>query len=139
MTVHQEELIIDTNGHGHMTDLTALVEAIVERSGVRAGTVNVFNIGSTAAIGTIEFEPGLKRDLPEKLDELFPPGRQYGHEQRWHDGNAHSHLQATILGPELTVPIRDGSLVVGTWQQIVHLECDVRARQREVIVTVQGV
>jgi secondary thiamine-phosphate synthase enzyme len=100
--------------------------------------VNVFNVGSTGAIGSIEFEPGLKRDLPELLDRLIPPSREYGHEQTWHDGNGHSHLQATWLGPSMVVPITRGRPRLGTWQQIFHLECDVRARDRTVIVTVQG-
>ena len=102
------------------------------------GTVNVFNVGSTGAIGAIEFEPGLQRDYPELLDRLMPPSRGYGHEQTWHDGNGHSHLQATTVGPSATVPITKGSLVLGTWQQIFHLECDIKPRQREIVVTVMG-
>ena len=112
--------------------------AAVAASRVRIGTVNVFNIGSTASIGTIEFEPGLERDLPEMLDRLIPPSRSYGHEQAWHDGNGHSHLQATLLGPSVTVPVAEGKLVLGTWQQIFHLECDVRGRRRTLVVTVIG-
>jgi len=121
-----------------MHDITAQVAEAVTRSGIRTGTAHVFNVGSTAAIGTIEFEPGLQRDLPEILDRLMPPSREYGHEQTWHDGNGHSHLQATVLGPSLTVPVDGGRLVLGTWQQIFHLECDVKPRRREVVVTVQG-
>ena len=121
-----------------MTDLTAEISRIVAASGIGAGTVHVFNVGSTGAIGVIEFEPGLERDLPEILDRLMPPSLDYGHEQAWHDGNGHSHLQATLLGPSLTVPIADGQLILGTWQQIFHLECDVRPRQRRLIVTVYG-
>ena len=94
--------------------------------------------GSTAAVGAIEFEPGLQRDLPETLDRLIPPSREYGHEQAWHDGNGHSHLQASLMGPSLAVPIADGRLVLGTWQQVFHLECDVRPRNRTVVVTVIG-
>lgn len=121
-----------------MHDLTNQVAAVVTSSGIQTGTVNVFNIGSTAGVGTIEFEPGLQHDLPTVLDKLLPPSRQYGHEQAWHDGNGHSHLQATLLGPSLTVPVVEGKLALGTWQQIFHLECDVRARQRTVVVTVIG-
>ena len=121
-----------------MHDLTPDVTKIVSTSGVRIGTVNVFNVGSTAAVGTIEFEPGLERDLPDILNKLIPPSRSYGHEQAWHDGNGHSHLQATLLGPSLTVPIAFGKPVLGTWQQIFHLECDVRGRNRTVVVTVLG-
>ncbi len=121
-----------------MHDLTAAVAKVVAESRVKTGTVNVFNVGSTAAVGTIEFEPGLQRDLPEMLDRLMPPSRDYGHEQAWHDGNGHSHLQATLLGPSLTVPVAGGKPVLGTWQQIFHLECDVRGRQRTVVVAVLG-
>ena len=111
---------------------------IVSNSGIRTGTVHIFHVGSTAAVGTIEFEPGLQRDLPELLDRLIPASRDYGHERAWHDGNGHSHLQATWLGPSLSVPVHDAEPVLGTWQQIFHLECDVRGRQRELVVTVMG-
>ncbi|MCC5637157.1 secondary thiamine-phosphate synthase enzyme YjbQ [Nostoc sp. CHAB 5844] len=130
--------MMSTKGHGEMHDLTDKVHQIVKKSGIRAGMVNVFNIGSTAAIGAIEFEPGLQRDLPEILNKLIPPSRDYGHEQTWHDGNGHSHLQATWLGPSLMVPVQNGRLVLGTWQQIFHLECDIKPRQRQIMVTVYG-
>ncbi len=135
---YQQQISFRTTGHGHMYDLTGQLTAIAGASGIHTGLMNVFTIGSTAAVGTIEFEPGLERDLPEILDKLIPPSRHYGHEQAWHDGNGHSHLQATLLGPSLTVPIAEGKPVLGTWQQIFHLECDVRARQRTVVVTVYG-
>jgi len=121
-----------------MHDITDDVIAAVTESGIRTGPVNVFNIGSTAAVGTIEFEPGLQKDLPDILDQLIPPSRNYGHEQAWHDGNGHSHLQATLLGPSLTVPVTGGKPLLGAWQQIFHLECDVRGRQRTVVITVMG-
>ena len=136
--VFQQQLVVSTSGHGDMHDLTDQVAALVARSGVRTGHVHVFNVGSTAAVGTIEFEPGLRQDLPRELDRLFPPGRHYGHEQTWHDGNGHSHLQATLLGPSLTVPVAGAKLVLGTWQQIFHVECDTHPRQRTVVVTVMG-
>jgi secondary thiamine-phosphate synthase enzyme len=136
--VHQERFTIQTRGHGQMDDLTDRVAEIVRRSRVSTGTVQVFTVGSTGAIGTVEFEPGLQRDIPEMLDRLIPPSRQYGHEQAWHDGNGHSHLQATLLGPSISVPVTDGAPLLGTWQQIFHLECDVRPRQRTIVVTVVG-
>jgi secondary thiamine-phosphate synthase enzyme len=135
---YQRQISVNTKGHGDMRDLTDQVAAIVTSSGIQTGTVNVFNVGSTAAVGTVEFEPGLEQDLPAILDKLIPPSRNYGHEQAWHDGNGHSHLQATLLGPSVTVPVAEGQLTLGTWQQIFHLECDVRGRQRTVIVTVLG-
>ncbi|WP_054684481.1 secondary thiamine-phosphate synthase enzyme YjbQ [Rhodothermus marinus] len=139
MNVHQETLRRSTRGHGDLQDLTDDVAAVVARSGVQKGLVHVHVIGSTAAIGTIEFEPGLQRDLPTLMDRLIPPHEHYLHEHTWHDGNAHSHLQATLVGASVTVPVRDGLPALGTWQQIVLLECDVRPRQREIVVTVQGV
>ncbi len=136
--VHQDEIHLQTRGHRQMTDLTEAVGQIVDASGIAQGTVHVFNVGSTGVVGTIEFEPGLEGDLPDILDRLMPPSRAYGHERAWHDGNGHSHLQASILGPELTVPVRAGRLVLGTWQQIFHLECDVKPHRRVLVVTVQG-
>jgi secondary thiamine-phosphate synthase enzyme len=121
-----------------MHDLTEQVCRIVASSKLQSGVVHIFSVGSTAAVGAIEFEPGLQRDLPEMLDRLIPPSRDYGHEQAWHDGNGHSHLQSTLLGPSLSVPFSEGRPVLGTWQQIIHLECDVRPRERTVIVTVLG-
>jgi secondary thiamine-phosphate synthase enzyme len=134
----QEQISVSTRGHGDMHDLTEKVTEIVAASGVTTGMVHVFNVGSTASIGAIEFEPGLEGDLPAVLDKLIPPSRNYGHEQAWHDGNGHSHLQATLLGQSFTAPVSDGRVVLGTWQQIFHLECDVKARRRVVVVTVTG-
>lgn len=135
---YQKQISIHTSGHGDMHNITDEVAEVVSSSGVKTGIVNVFNVGSTAAVGAIEFEPGLQRDMPAILDKLIPPSRSYGHEQTWHDGNGHSHLQATIMGPSLSVPITQGNLVLGTWQQIFHLECDVRGRERMVIISVMG-
>ncbi|OAI46353.1 secondary thiamine-phosphate synthase enzyme [Planctomycetaceae bacterium SCGC AG-212-F19] len=136
--VFQDEIHLRTQQPGEMHDLTEQVRDVVARSGIKAGIVHVFNVGSTAGIGTIEFEPGLVKDLPAALEKLAPRGARYAHEDTWHDGNGHSHVQATLLGPSLTVPVRQGELVLGTWQQIFHIECDIRARQRTVCVTVMG-
>jgi secondary thiamine-phosphate synthase enzyme len=136
--VFQRALILQTRGHRTMHDLTEEVGRVVADSGITTGIAHVFTVGSTAAVGTIEYEPGLQKDLPDLLDRLMPPSRDYGHEQAWHDGNGHSHLQATLLGASLTVPVRAGRPVLGTWQQIFHLECDVKPRERTVVVTVLG-
>ncbi len=135
---YQREIQLQTTRHKEMHDLTDEVARIVSESGVRSGLVHIFNVGSTAAVGAIEFEPGLQEDLPSILDKLFPPSRDYGHERAWHDGNGHSHLQATMLGPSLTVPIKDRKLVLGAWQQIFHLECDIKPRRRAISITVMG-
>ena len=135
---YQQTICLSTRGHGDMQDITDAVQRIVSQAGITTGTAHIFNVGSTATVGTIEFEPGLQRDLPEILNKLMPPSRSYGHEQTWHDGNGHSHLQATVMGPSLTVPLTEGQLVLGTWQQIFHLECDVRSRDRKLVVTVTG-
>ncbi|HEO71448.1 MAG TPA: YjbQ family protein [Candidatus Hydrogenedentes bacterium] len=135
---HQGTIEISTSCEGEMHDITPQVQELVEESGVRTGIAHVFNVGSTAVVGTIEFEPGLCSDLPETLHRLIPPSRSYGHERAWHDGNGHSHLHATLMGPSLTVPVREGALVLGTWQQVFHLECDVKPRHRTIMVTITG-
>lgn len=136
--VYQDEIILETSGHRDMHEITDKVAGCVSQSGLNRGTVNIFNIGSTATIGTVEYESGLRRDVPETLDRLIPPSRDYGHEQAWHDGNGHSHLQATMMGPGLTVPFCEGRLILGTWQQIFHLECDIKPRSRKIVITVVG-
>jgi secondary thiamine-phosphate synthase enzyme len=134
----QGEINLQTSGHRDVHDLTREVTRLVEGSGIATGVVHVSVVGSTAAVGGIELEPGLARDLPEALDRLLPPSRSYGHEQAWHDGNGHSHLQASLLGQSMSVPVTAGAPVLGTWQQIFLLECDVKPRRRTVVVTVMG-
>ena len=136
--VVQKRIALSTRAHGQMHDISEEVAEVVRESGIQIGTVNVFNVGSTGSIGTIEFEPGLQQDYPEMLDRLMPPSRDYGHEKAWNDGNGHSHLQATTVGPSITVPVADRRPVLGTWQQIFHLECDIKPRRREIVVTVIG-
>jgi secondary thiamine-phosphate synthase enzyme len=138
MTVYRGRIHLDTTGNMDMSDITGLVNGIVADSGVNTGTCHVFNVGSTGIIGAIEFEPGLERDFPEMLHKLIPPSREYGHEIAWHDGNGHSHLHASMVGPEITVPVEKGRLCCGVWQQIFHYEADNKARSREIIVTVIG-
>ncbi len=136
--IRQTRIPLSTHGHRHMQDITQQVSEEIGRSGVQAGVVHLFNIGSTAGLITIEFEPGLEADFPEMLDRLIPPSREYGHEQTWHDGNGHSHLQASLLGPTLSIPITQNRPVLGTWQQIIHVECDNKPREREIVVTIIG-
>lgn len=138
MVVYQEEITFRTRGEGDVVDITSEVENIVKRSGVRNGVVHVFTVGSTAAVSTIEYEPGLKEDLLTVLERVAPKNAEYKHHLRWGDYNGHSHVRAAIIGPSLEVPVRGGELVLGTWQQIVFIELDVRARSRRVVVTVMG-
>lgn len=136
--VYQEEVSFRTRGEGDVVDITGEVERVVERSGVKNGIAHIFAIGSTAAVSTIEYEPGLKEDLSAALERIAPKDAEYKHHLRWGDYNGHSHIRATIIGPSLEVPVKDGKPLLGTWQQIVFIELDVRARSRRVIVTVMG-
>lgn len=138
MPVYQEEVDVRTRGEGDVLDITDLVGNVVRNSGVRDGIVHIFAIGSTAAVSTMEYEPGLKRDLLMALERMAPRNAEYEHHLRWGDYNGHSHVRATMLGPSLSVPVRGGSLVLGTWQQIVFIELDTRPRNRKVVVTVMG-
>ena len=138
MSVYQDTIEIATRGDGDMTNLTSEVERVVAESGIGAGLCHVFNVGSTASIGTIEFEPGLAEDFPGVMGKLVPPSRSYGHEMTWRDGNGHSHLQASILGPGVTVPVENGAPAIGVWQQIFHYEADIKPRRRRIIGTVIG-
>ena len=123
---------------GEVLDITDEVQGALQSTSVQAGVVTVFIMGSTGAITTIEFEDGLVSDLAEALQRLAPREIDYAHNQRWHDGNGHSHIRAALLGPSLTVPFVDGRLTLGTWQQIVFLELDNRPRQRKVVVQIIG-
>ncbi|WP_197529139.1 secondary thiamine-phosphate synthase enzyme YjbQ [Aeoliella mucimassa] len=136
--VFQERFKLETSGHRDMQDISSRVSEIIQRSSIQTGTAHIFNVGSTGVIAAIEFEPGLAGDLPAILDQLIPPSTSYGHERAWNDGNGHSHLQSTWLGPELTIPVENGRPVLGTWQQVIHLECDIKPRSRSVVVTVHG-
>lgn len=135
-------ITFETDGEIEIHDLTEEVRAKVHESGVADGLACVFTASSTTAITTLEHEPGLvEEDVPKALDRLFPrhgDGLEYGHQRMWQDGNGHSHVRAAFLGPSLTVPIVDGELTLGQWQQIVFLEMDNKPRQRRVLVQVIG-
>jgi len=119
-------------------DITGRVQEIVSKSKVKDGLACVFVVGSTAAVTTVEHEPGLVSDMQEAMERLYPRDKDYEHHRRWGDGNGHSHIRASFVGPSLTVPIADGKLVLGTWQQIVFMEFDNKPRSREVAVQVVG-
>jgi secondary thiamine-phosphate synthase enzyme len=138
MTVESQELKFRTRREGEILDITEKTRRIVESSKVKNGVATLFVPGSTGALTTIEYEPGLLVDFPLALERLAPKGTAYEHENRWHDGNGHSHIRASMIGPDLSVPFLDGKLTLGTWQQIVFLELDVRPRDRTVIVQLVG-
>ena len=138
MAVHTDRISLETKGEVEIIDITERVERIVHKSGIKEGIVLVFVPGSTGAITTIEYEPGLLHDLPEALERLFPRDMVYQHHERWHDGNGHSHVRASFMKPDLCVPISSGSLELGTWQQIVFVELDNKPRRRDIIVKVVG-
>ena len=133
-----EEFTIETKGENDFIDITPKVIEIVRKSGIKNGLVNVFLPGSTGAITTMEYEPGLKKDLALALARIAPSGIYYHHSAMWGDDNGRSHVKASIVGPSLTVPLKNGELILGTWQQIVFLELDTRPRLRRIIVTVIG-
>jgi secondary thiamine-phosphate synthase enzyme len=132
------ETVVDTSGHGDVVDLTGELGRWLARSGGREGMLSVFVPGSTAAVTTIEFEPGAVADLNEALERIAPSDRPYHHDQRWGDGNGFSHLRAALLGPSEAIPVVDGEARLGTWQQVVLVECDRRPRRRQVLFTFVG-
>jgi secondary thiamine-phosphate synthase enzyme len=136
MTVHGGLLRLETPGNGHIADITAGVESVVGTSGVDRGVVTVFATGSTVAITTMEYEPGGVHDLQALLDRLIPSDREYEHNRRNHDTNAHAHLRAAVIGPSESIPVVDGRLALGTWQQVVLIDFDDRPRRRTVTVQV---
>ena len=121
-----------------MIDLTEQISNLVAKSGITNGNVTIFVSGSTGSITTIEFEPGLIQDFPEMLNRIAPKNLNYGHEKMWHDGNGHSHVKASLMGPSLTIPFIDSQLCLGTWQQIVFVELDTRSRSRDLILQMIG-
>jgi len=133
-----KQLSFDTRGEGDIIDVSGMVSEAVSESGVKDGIVTVFVPGSTGALTTIEYEPGLLIDLPNTLERIAPKSLMYEHEKRWHDGNGHSHVRASLIGPSLTIPVVKGRLTLGTWQQIVFLELDVRSRKRRLILQMIG-
>lgn len=136
MTVHGGLLRVETPGNGHIVDITPGIESVVATSEVDRGVVTAFATGSTVAITTMEYEPGGVHDLQALLDRLIPPAGEYEHNRRNQDTNAHAHLRAAIIGPSETIPVIDGRLALGTWQQVVLIDFDDRPRRRTVTIQV---
>ena len=136
--VHTHKFQVQTAGQGDAHDITGEVVGAVRAAALRAGVVTVFVVGSTAALTTIEFEPGAVADLNALFDRLAPRDANYRHHLRWGDDNGSSHVRTALLGPSITVPLVDGALTLGTWQQIMLLEFDTRPREREIVVQLVG-
>ena len=138
MPVESHTLTIRTRKEGEMVNITDRVQEVVDKTPLTNGVAFIFVPGSTGALTTIEYEPGLVADFPAALERMVPKGVPYEHERRWHDGNGHSHVRAALIGPDLAVPFQKRRLVLGTWQQIVFVELDVRPRDRTVFIQLIG-
>ncbi|MFH1403480.1 MAG: secondary thiamine-phosphate synthase enzyme YjbQ [Candidatus Altiarchaeota archaeon] len=138
MPVVTDHINLKTHADGGMLDITGKVQEAVDKSGLKNGIAVVFAGGSTGALSTVEFEPGLQKDIPDALERIAPRDLDYAHHQTWQDDNGRGHVRATLIGPDITVPFTDGRLYLGTWQQICFIECDTRDRDRRLIIQIIG-
>ena len=138
MSIHQDEIHIDTNGEVDIINITSQLENTIKKSTIKNGIICVYIAGSTGALTTIEYEPGLIKDLPRAMEIIAPKNHHYDHHETWHDDNGHSHIRASFIGPSITIPIRDRKLIHGTWQQIVFLELDTKPRKRTLYIQIIG-
>ena len=136
--VNTTTISFSTRGNAEVRDITDLVAVAIQKSGLKDGIVTVFCPSSTSGLTTIEYESGCVSDLKRLFDEIIAPDREYAHNARWGDGNGHSHLRAALLGASFTVPFANGRMILGTWQQVIHVDFDVRPRQRELVVQLMG-
>jgi len=136
--VHTGSIRLRTRGNGDVHEITREIAELVRGSGMVNGTVTVFCPSSTSAVTTIEYESGCVSDLRRLFDEIVPQDKHYAHQERWHDGNGHSHVRAALLGPSLTVPFSGQSLTLGTWQQVIYIDFDNKSRGRELVVQIMG-
>ncbi len=138
MKIITEKYSINTKGDCDLVNITENVQSLISKHNLHEGNATVFVVGSTAAISTIEYEPGLKKDLPHILDKLIPPGIKYYHHDTWGDHNGHAHIRSTMFGCSQTIPFINGELLLGTWQQLVMIDFDDRPRVRKVVVQLLG-
>jgi len=138
MAVKTESLSLNTRGNADIQDITDQITNAVSKSGLTSGIATIFCPSSTSALTTIEFEGGALSDLRRLFDEIIPVNFEYAHNERWHDGNGHSHVRAALLGPSITIPFVSGQLTLGTWQQVIYVDFDNRPRQRKLIVQLIG-
>ncbi|MBD3373903.1 YjbQ family protein [candidate division KSB1 bacterium] len=139
MQIKTDSITVATNGHGHVLDLTGEATHALDNSGLSEGHALLFVSGSTAALTTIEFEPGLIKDIGTALERLVPESIDYAHDATWGDGNGHSHIRASLLGPSLMIPFAKGRFLLGTWQQLILIDMDNRARNRSIVIQFTGV
>jgi len=138
MPVKTGSISLNTRGNTDIHDITNKLARLVTETGLKSGTVTVFCPSSTSGLTTVEFEPGAVADLKRMFEDLVPSGRDYAHNATWDDGNGHSHMRASLLGPSLTIPFVEKTLTLGTWQQVIYVDFDIRPRRRELVVQVVG-
>jgi secondary thiamine-phosphate synthase enzyme len=134
----QKKFSLSTKGFNDIRDITPTLRDLIDESGIKNGHVIVFVSGSTGALTTIEFEPGLLQDLPEMLEKIAPMNTTYHHDRTWHDGNGYAHLRSALIGPSITIPFESGIMTLGTWQQVIFVDFDNRPRQRQLHVQIVG-
>ena len=138
MMIQLNYIEFETKGRNEVVDITDNIRQIVDRSGINDGSALIFVPGATGGLSTIEYEPGLIKDFPQLMEKLIPEKEYYFHNETWHDGNGHSHLKATLIGPSLTIPYENKRLILGTWQQVVFLEFDNKPHHRRIAVQLIG-
>jgi len=138
MRVATKTFSVSTKGHTDVIDVTDKLRSCLSREKLKSGNLTVFVSGSTAGITTVEYEPGLLKDLPEAFEQIAPENKRYHHNETWHDGNGYAHVRSSLLGTSLTVPFSNGELLLGTWQQVVLIDFDNRSRKRELVVQMIG-
>jgi secondary thiamine-phosphate synthase enzyme len=139
MQVISDAIQFNTAGNGDSLDLTEQVQARIDTTGIKNGTVTVFCVGSTGGLTTIEFEPGCVHDFQQLFERIAPEDIEYRHHERWNDDNGRSHVRASLLGPSITIPIQSGRMTLGTWQQILFVDFDTRSRDRTVTLQIMGI
>ncbi len=133
-----DSIKFDTYGKNEIVNITKDIERKIELSGISKGSVLIFVPGATGAVSTVEYEPGLLHDIPEFYNTIIPENRNYQHNERWQDGNGHSHIRATLTGPSLIIPINNMRMILGTWQQVVFMEFDNKPHKRKIIIQISG-
>ena len=138
MTIKTSSISLNTRGDMDVHDITDQTANVLSKSGLKNGTITIFCPSSTSALTTIEYESGAVSDLKRLFEEIIPQNHEYAHNARWHDGNGHSHVRASLLGPSLTIPFVEGQLTLGTWQQIIYVDFDNKPRRRELVLQLIG-